>query len=233
MAVTNGYTTVADVRDHLGDTGSKLDLTLLERAINSASRAVDNYCSGGRPRWRRFWPDTVASARTFRVDDSRVAWIDDLWDASSVVIKTDDDDDGTYETTWDTTDFQLEPLNGGSSDGVPYAFYLITALNQRLGLLTTRQFNRVESRAALQVTAKWGWSATPDEVQLATILLAVKLFKRKDAPFGVAGMNDFGAVRITQADPDVKTLLDPYVKLRSRGLSFSPQQNSIFHQRWS
>jgi hypothetical protein len=71
----------------------------------------------------------------------------------------------------------------------------------------------------------------PDEVHTATIILATKFFKRKDAPFGVAGFSDLGAVRIIQSDPDVKMLLDPYVKQRPRGLVFRPQANSMFHQK--
>lgn len=64
----------------------------------------------------------------------------------------------------------------------------------------------------VQVTARFGWSAVPYQVNEATILKAASLFKRKDAPFGVAGFNEFGAVRITRKDPDVLELLSDFAR---------------------
>jgi hypothetical protein len=61
------------------------------------------------------------------------------------------------------------------------------------------------------VTARWGWSAVPAAVKTATVLRAVNLFKRKDAPHGVAGFDGFGVVRLRQ-DPDVMVLLQPYAR---------------------
>jgi hypothetical protein len=233
MTITNGYCTVAEVRDHLGDSGSKLDVDLLERAISAASRSVDSYCSGSRTNWRRFWADTVATARVFKTDDVGLAWVDDFWDTASLVVKTDDDDDGVFETTWTlNTDYRPGPFNA-DADGGAFAYWQIFAVRESINLVTPQRFRPYQRRPVLQVTAKWGWAEVPDEVHLATILLAVKLFKRKDAPFGVAGMNDFGAVRVTQVDPDVKALLEPYTKVVPRGLVFQAQQHSIFHQRWT
>jgi len=63
----------------------------------------------------------------------------------------------------------------------------------------------------VRVTARWGWSAVPAQVKQATILRAVALFKRKDAPHGVAGFDGFGVVRLRQ-DPDVEALLQPFVR---------------------
>ena len=77
-------------------------------------------------------------------------------------------------------------------------------------------------------------SLTPDNVGEhfgVPTILATKFFKRNDAPFGVAGFSDLGAVRIIQSDPDVKMLLDPYVKQRPRGLVFRPQVDSLYHRR--
>lgn len=231
MAVVNGYTSVTEVRDELADTGSKLDVDLLERAINTASRAVDWYCSSGVPGTRKFWLDATVTTRTFQVDDPKVAWIDDIGSSSGVIVKKDDNDDGTFETTLTVgTDYQLEPLNQGivaaGDTAMPYAFWKVVLLGDNV-------FTWYEHRPALQVTAKYGWSSIPAEINRACILLAVKLFMRKGAPFALAGAGDFGAVRIVQSDPDVKMLLQPYVKERPRSIWFMPQRNSIFHQRWT
>lgn len=43
------------------------------------------------------------------------------------------------------------------------------------------------------------------------LLQATRLFRRKDAPFGVVGVADFGSVRISRLDPDVREMLSPFV----------------------
>lgn len=203
MAVTNGYCTVAQVRDHLGDSGSKLDVDLLENAINAASRAIDRFCG------RKFWQEATTSARTYRPGDPLTAIVDDISSTTGLVIKTDTTGDGTWATTWDSGDYQLEPLNSdvvaSGSTVTPYAWWRIVAIDEK-------SFITGGLRASLQVTARFGWSAVPDDVTEAAILKAVALFRRKDAPFGVAGIGDFGPVRITRRDPDVTELLTPYVR---------------------
>ena len=231
MATVNAYTSVAEVRDHLTDTGNRLDTDLLERSINTASRAIDWYCSDGVPGARKFWLDAAVVTKTFQVDDPRVAWVSDFGTTTGLIVKLDDNDDGVYENTLTLgTDYQVEPLNNAIvAEGdtiMPYAFWKIVLLGSNI-------FTWYQHRPALQVTAKYGWSSVPAEVNLAAIILSVKLFMRKGAPLGVAGVNDFGAVRIVQNDPDVKMLLQPYVKTRPRSIVFQPQRNSLFHQRWS
>lgn len=64
----------------------------------------------------------------------------------------------------------------------------------------------------IQVTARWGWPAVPSEVTEATLLLASRLFKRKDSPQGVAGFGDLGVVRISTVDVDVRNLLESFMR---------------------
>lgn len=235
MAVVNGYCTVAELRDQAGDDGSRLDADLLEKAINAASRGIDLYCSGGvRDMGRKFWLDAAVTVRRFRTDDPTQIWTMDIGSMNGLIVKSDDDNDGVYETTWVLdTDFIMEPLDidkvAAGDTVTPFAFWMITAVS------SSKLFPVYERRPSVQVTARYGWSAVPDEIKSATIILATKFFKRKDAPFGVAGFSDLGAVRIIQSDPDVKQLVDPYKKERPRGIVFRPQANSLFHQRnwWS
>jgi hypothetical protein len=229
VTLVNCYTTVEQLRDQLGDEGSRLDADLLERGISAASRGIDLYCSGGvKDMGRRFWRDASVVTRRFRTDDPSQVWCMDVSSLTGLVVKTDDDDDGTYETTWTiNTDFVMEPLDvdqvASGDTGTPYAFWMITAVGEKVFPVYVR-------RPGIQVTARFGWSVVPDEVLTSTIILGTKLFKRKDAPFGVAGFSDLGTVRIIQSDPDVKMLLDPYVKQRPRGLVFRPQATSMYHQ---
>lgn len=202
MAVTNGYCTVAELREQFGDSGSKLSLALLERAINVTSRAIDKLC--GYPD-RKFWLDATVETRVYRPDDPEVAWVDDIGTTTGLVIKTDTTGDGTYATTWDAADYQLEPLNADAAD-TAYAWWRIVAIDDKT-------FPVAPLRPTLQVTAKFGWSAVPDDVNEACILKAASLFKRKDSPDGVANFGDFGPVRISRRmDPDVFELLWPFMR---------------------
>lgn len=199
MAVTNGYCTRAELQQHFGDAGGKLDEDLLDRAINATSRAIDRHCG------RRFWQDSVTQAKVYRPRDTDIAWVDDISTTTGLAIATDTTGDGVYDTTWASTDYQLEPLNA-STESVAYAYWRIVAIDRYL-------FPVHSLRTTLQITARFGWSAIPDEVTEACILRAAALFKRKEAVFGVAGFNGFGEVRITRRDPDVMELLHPYVKI--------------------
>lgn len=235
MALINAYCSIGDVRGQLKDGNARLDEPLLERAINASSRAVDTWCSGalGVAAPRRFWRDSSPTARVWAAETPDTVWTMDFATTDGLIVQTDDDDDGIFETTWTIgVDFQVEPLNGGvaapGDTPAPAAFWRIVAVGTR------RQFPVYARRAGVQVTAPYGWSSEPDEVKAATILKSVSLFSRKDAPFGVAGINDFGPVRITRTDPDVIDLLSGLRKTRPRTLTYSAQRYSLFHRtgRW-
>lgn len=198
MAVVNGYCTVAQLREQFKDDGTVLTTALLERAINAASRAIDRHCG------RKFWLDAAVVARTYRPRDASRVFVDDIGTTTGLIVKTDTTGDGAFTTTWDAADYDLEPRNAAVV-GDPYSFSRIVAIDEKAFPVNGR-------RSTLQVTAKFGWSAVPDDVTEACILKAASLFKRKEAPFGVAGFNEFGVVRIRK-DDDVMGLLSPYVRI--------------------
>ncbi len=198
MAEVNAYATADQLREQLGETGTgNLKTALLERAVNAASRAVDQHCR------RRFWLDDTATVKTYRPTFTDKALVDDIGDTTGLVVKTDSTGTGTFDLTWAATDYELEPLN--ALDPNALAWWWIVAVDRYL-FPTAR-------RVTLQVTAKFGWSGVPDDVEQATLMKAASLFKRKDAPFGVAGFNDFGVVRVTRQDGDVLDLLAPYRRM--------------------
>lgn len=204
MAIVNGYASEAELREHMGDTASALDQQVVERAVEAASRAIDRHCG----RW--FYQEAATSVRYYRPDDAYTAWVNDISTTTGLVIKTDTTDDGTYATTWATTDYQLEPLNvdvvGSGTTVQPYAWWRIVGIDR----YTYPQSSR---RHTLQVTAQFGWSAVPDDVQLACLLKSAALVERKNSPGGVHGIDGFGVVRVGRFDPDVENLLAPYCKL--------------------
>ena len=65
-------------------------------------------------------------------------------------------------------------------------------------------------RTLIQITARWGWSAVPDAIREATVLLAARQFRRLDSPLGVAGFGDLGAIVVRRIDPDVAAMIAPY-----------------------
>lgn len=195
--MTNGYCTEADLRDHLGDSGTRLPLTQIERAIMAASRAVDNHTG------RHFWKDTLPTVRTYRPEFGDMAWVDDVASTGSTVVEVNTDGSGVWSPWVRGTDFELAPRNIESQMPDGYAWWRIDVIGDvRLPI--------IRNRDTLRVTASHGWSAVPVAVNEATILKAASIFQRKDAVFGVAGFGEFGPVRITRKDPDVIDLLRGY-----------------------
>jgi hypothetical protein len=66
----------------------------------------------------------------------------------------------------------------------------------------------------VQVTGVFGFASVPIAIKQATILAALRAYKRYESPTGVLGFSDMGVVRIGRLDPDVQRLVDPYRKLR-------------------
>lgn len=195
MALGDPYATLTDIKDYLS-LGTTVSDDVLNDALESVSREIENHTH------RQFNQAASASERRYHPEDSCVAHVDDFHDATGLVVETDDDDDGTFETTWSDTDYLLEPLDG-VVDGVDgWPFYRIKAVG--------RSFPR-GVRPTVRVTALWGWSSVPRPVVQACLILASETAKLKDAPFGVAGFGDFGAVRVKQNPMAAKKLM-PYVR---------------------
>lgn len=202
MAIANGYTTLAVLHSYLGiATADTVDDTTLEQAVEAASRAIDNYCG------RRFYADGAATARLYRPVSAGWLDVDDISTTTSLAVKTDENDDATFEITWTVaTDCQLEPLNGVGPSGEAWPYTRIVAVG-------VYEFPTANDHAAAQVTAKWGWTTAPEPVQQACLQLSAEMWKRKDAPFGVAGVGDFGVLRVpADGMRQVASLLGPYRK---------------------
>lgn len=195
MAITNGYATLAEVKAALRiPTADTLDDALLEMAIESASRLMDSYTA------RSFY-NAGTAVRYFGATNDFYTSIDDAISISE--IATDAEADGSYDTIWQATDYQLEPLNG-RVDGLPVPYNAIRAI----GDYTFPLYNE---EGLVKVTAVWGWSALPIAIKQATIIQASRIFKRLDSPLGVLSSPDLGFIRVgSRIDPDVAQLVDPY-----------------------
>lgn len=187
------YASLDELKQQIGITGGADD-TLLAIVNESVSRTIDGYCG------RRFYADGSAVARVFRADDLCVLDVQDFYDDASLIIATDDNADGIFETAWVASDYQLEPLNAEAL-GRPW---------RHLVAVDVRRWPVGGPRARVEVTAKWGWAEVPPQVKEATLIQAARVFARAQSPLGVAGNAEFGAIRMlaSRLDPDVQVLLD-------------------------
>lgn len=203
--ITNGYATLIEMRAELNITGATDtgDDAKIELAVEAASRWIDDHCG------RRFYTTAADETRYYTAEFSDLLFApDDI--VSVTTLATDSDGDRTYETTWAATDYDLEPLNA-TLDGKPYT-RIATTPNGSHAFPTTRR--------GVKVVGKFGYStAAPAPIKRACILLASRLFKRKDAVFGVMGISNFGQVMLRiQADPDVLLLLRSFERVEVIGV---------------
>ncbi len=191
MAITNGYCTLADVKAALRLTDNQDD-TLLENAIEAASRRIDGYCG-------TFFYQKQATIQLF----TRFPYYCQIPDlaSSTITLKTDDNGDGTFETTWGASDYFLEPTDTAVT-GVPYR-QIVASGSKTFPLLFD------PNRPAIELTGTFGWAAVPDDVREACVLLSMRGFARYNSALGVVGFADM-AIQVRAVDPDVRDYLMPY-----------------------
>jgi hypothetical protein len=198
MAITNGYCSLADLKAALRVTDA-IDDSLLELAIESASREIDGYCE------RVFY--STSATRVYAPHNIYLVETDDIVSVTTVKTSTDG---LTYDTTLAATDYQLEPLNG-IAGGMVSPFTQIRAVGDYLWPAYSPQ-TIFHLEASVQVVGVFGWSAVPAAIRQATVILAMRLFKRLDAPLGMIS-NDLGSMRVGRFDPDVEALVAPFRKV--------------------
>lgn len=191
--VSGAYPTVEALADYLSIETADHEETLVI-ACNAASRDVDAHCN------QRFWNQGTVT-HTYRPFTARTLKIDAF--SAITTVKHDSADNGTFDVTWTSTDYQLEPAN--IITNLPYAY-------RRIDAVGTRTFPCSGWRRRVQVVGTGGWSAVPSQVQQASLIQAARLFTRHDSPHGVVGGFDIGPIRVsTITDPDVLLLLADFV----------------------
>ena len=205
MAITNGYATRNQIKAALRiGTADNIDDELIDNCAGAASRLIDGFCN------RKFWAVGSATARVFQAEDSFFCSIDDI-SGTALTLQTSTNADGVFDTTWSSTDWQLEPLNG-DLDGITWAYDKIRAVGDYLFPTVNANYGE---QALVQVTARYGWASVPSPVKQACIIQSSRLFKRLDSPLGVAGFGDLGAIRVSRfLDPDMAQLVEPYRRMR-------------------
>ena len=130
----------------LNITGSGDDTRLLA-LLESVSRLIDRYCN------RHFY--VLSATRKFDGDGVQSMLVPDLISVDANGLKTDDNKDRTFETTWATTDYLLMPSNAdpvvsGNPLSRPYTHVEVdTDAGTKADWPAGRQ--------TVQIAGQWGW----------------------------------------------------------------------------
>jgi hypothetical protein len=194
VALVNAYATLNQVKAaaRMGTAVSDDD-TLLEMSIETASRIIDGYTG------RRFFTNGTET-RTYATQDIYALDVDDIA-GTAITLKTSSAVDSTFDLTWAASDFQPEPINRQQS-GLAFPVTRLRAVGDYAFTVSHEE--------TAEVTAVFGFgTAVPTQVAHATILMALRQYKRYGSPEGVLSYGDF-AVRVgNRMDPDVGMILAP------------------------
>lgn len=187
------YATTAELKAYLR-IGDAVDDAQIALAVTAASRAVDRHTN------RQFGLIDAPEARkyTARWDAHLRRYVVDIADLMTVVGLTITTEAGTVDG------YDLKPANA-AVESFPWTRFVVKPESLVKPSL---------EEDGVTVTAKYGWTTVPAAVKQATLLQASRFFKRRDAPFGVAGSPDVGSELrlLAKVDPDVAVALGPYMR---------------------
>lgn len=191
-SITDPYATPAQYMAATGKISSAED-SILRRDLVAVSRYIDEHTG------RFFGRYTTPEARLFIGDGSNELYVDDIGSTSGLVIKIDEDNDGSVadDSALSTTDYQLWPLNAASSaQPKPWRTILLPAWSSRgnwpKGLLVS-------------VTAAWGWPAVPEQIVVATIELTRLV--RIEGPRATNRMDEGGIPLLLSRDAQARNII--------------------------
>lgn len=145
----NTYVDLATLKGAGGlDISGTADDTRLRLLAEAVSRAVDRWCN------RHFY--AYQATLTFDGDGGTLLPVTDLISVDASGLKTDDNLDGTYETTWATADWLFMPRNAaptvaGNEAGRPYHALQVNPLSNG----TQEEFPL--GPQTVQLAGQWGW----------------------------------------------------------------------------
>ena len=199
---TGDYCTLAELKRNVwpdGEVPDDVNDAVLENVITAVSREIDAYTGTS------FYSPS-SETRYFTAQDGRTCRIDPATTVTSVA--TDEELDRTYSTTWTlSTDYELWPYNVAGR-GMPYTKIEVSPLGDKTFPTGSRGVKVV---GVFCYNASASPSATLAEIKQVAMLKAVRLFKRKDAPYGVLGPTETGQVSVIPGfDPDELRILNNY-----------------------
>ena len=189
------YATLAEFKSAVGITDSVED-NALQTVLDATDSLIDLYTD------RKQGFGTATETRYYTATDYQYVLIDDLVSITS--LTTDDDANGTYETTWTAgTDYVFAPANN-ALDGWPYT-------SIEVSVTWPKNFPKNVYRG-VKVVGVFGWPSVPNAVKQAALIQAGAVWSSRTSPFGVIGSADLGGIlRQTSAlHPESRVLLEQY-----------------------
>ncbi|WP_326729714.1 phage gp6-like head-tail connector protein [Streptomyces phaeochromogenes] len=193
--MANEYVTLEELKAQFGiEPSDDTEDVRLNRARASASTSINTTCG------RRFWLDPEPVQRRFnprgrivRETDGELFLVDDIGSLDGLLVESGSGSSWSavtgYETSPDNALVEGKPVTG------------LMRVSGTWGLSTSR----------LRLTAQFGWPAVPEDIHEAALILATRLFKRKDSPEGIIGSAEWGVRNLSRRDPDVWNLIEPYI----------------------
>jgi hypothetical protein len=191
------YASLSEFKAAVNITDSTDD-SALQSVLDATDTLIDLYCD------RKTGFGTASETRFYTAEDYEYVLTDDL--VSVTTLQTDDDANGTYETTWTAgTDYVLAPRNA-ALDGFPY-----TEIDTSVSW--PRNFPK-DVYLGVRVVGVFGFPSVPAAVKQAEIIQAGAVWNSRTAPFGVIGSADLGGIlRMSRAlHPEAALILEPYRK---------------------
>ena len=223
------YGTAALLRARINKTDIDDDATLTA-LIAAASTAIDkftNHFIAGIADFYAFDASDVATARVYPGTGKGFQWIDENVDVTAVSVKTSPT--ATAYTAWVAADWMTfrgsvrdADFNGTPYTGImvdpnrDYSVFTLGAIGvmddyfSDLSIYTTRNGTRARSIPTVQVTAKWGVTASPpQEIVECTYMLATRWWKRFESSMSdTLATSELGNLFYTRAvDPDIGFIL--------------------------
>ena len=195
MSITNGYTTLAQLKAKLLPEGATFTTndSMLENIVEAVSRWIDAYCG-------RIFYVTGSETRVYTPITATLVVTDDIATITSVKIDTGS---RAYGTTLASTDYDTLPYNTAATV-TPIMGLSITPNG-------TQRFYPAISKS-VQIVGTFGVPAACtwlEQVREACEIQCARIYKRKDSPFGVIGTGQLGQISVLEGlDSDVKALLD-------------------------
>ena len=200
---TGDYVTLDELKRDLwpdDDVPDDVNDAKLASVITGVSREIDAYTGTS------FYDPGADATRYYTSNDGLHVWIDPMTTVTSVA--TDDELDRTWSTTWTlSTDYELWPYNTGGR-GMPYC---------RIDKSPLSGYSFPTTPKGVKVVGRFCWNAsasvaaTLSDIKQVALLKCVRMFKRKDAPYGVLGPTEYGQVSVIPGfDPDEVRILNYY-----------------------
>jgi hypothetical protein len=191
------YATLAEFKAAVGITDT-VDDSALQAVLDATDTLIDLHCD------RKTGFGTASETRYYTAEDYEYVLTDDL--VSVTTLQTDDDANGTYETTWTSgTDYVLAPRNA-ALDGFPY-----TEIDT--SVTWPRNFPK-DVYLGVKVVGVFGFPSVPAAVKQAEIIQANAVWASRVSPYAIVGSADLGGIlRMSRAlHPEAALILEPYRK---------------------